>query len=124
MGKLLHFVLYLLLAIIIGNKNCTLRSNIHILLHLPQFAIYSHQFGNNEHERTLLFLLKTFLLKLCMSEPQQPRLLDRVRNTLRLKHMSIKTEKSYIYFIKQFYSVSPQTSSSAKWELRKSGIIY
>ena len=37
-----------------------------------------------------------------MSEPQQPRLLDRVRNTLRLKHMSLKTEKSYIYYIKQF----------------------
>ena len=37
-----------------------------------------------------------------MTEPQQPRLLERVRNTLRLKHMSLKTEKSYVYYIKQF----------------------
>ena len=33
---------------------------------------------------------------LYMSEPQPPRLLDRLRSTLRLKHMSLKTEKSYI----------------------------
>ncbi|MGH2412946.1 MAG: phage integrase N-terminal SAM-like domain-containing protein [Microcystaceae cyanobacterium] len=37
-----------------------------------------------------------------MTEPQQPRLLDRVRDTLRLKHMSLKTEKSYVYYIKEF----------------------
>ena len=37
-----------------------------------------------------------------MNNPQQPRLLERVRSTLRLKHMSLKTEKSYLYYIKQF----------------------
>jgi integron integrase len=37
-----------------------------------------------------------------MTEPQPPRLLDRVRDTLRLKHMSLKTEKSYMYYIKDF----------------------
>ncbi|AFY79212.1 integron integrase [Pleurocapsa sp. PCC 7327] len=37
-----------------------------------------------------------------MTEPQPPRLLDRVRDTLRLKHMSLKTEKSYVYYIKEF----------------------
>ena len=48
------------------------------------------------------FLLQTVLLNLCISEPQQPSRLERVRNTLRLKHMSLKTEKYYIYNIKQF----------------------
>jgi integron integrase len=37
-----------------------------------------------------------------MTEPQSPRLLERVRDTLRLKHMSLKTEKSYLYYIKEF----------------------
>jgi hypothetical protein len=37
-----------------------------------------------------------------MTEPQQPHLLDRVRDTLRLKPMSLKSEKSYVYYIKEF----------------------
>jgi integron integrase len=37
-----------------------------------------------------------------MSEPQPPRLLDQVRQTLRLKHFSPKTEKSYIHYIREF----------------------
>jgi len=37
-----------------------------------------------------------------MNNPHQPRLLERVRSTLRLKQMSLKTEKSYLYYIKQF----------------------
>ncbi|MCW8910863.1 MAG: phage integrase N-terminal SAM-like domain-containing protein [Gammaproteobacteria bacterium] len=32
----------------------------------------------------------------------QPRLLDQVRNVIRLKHYSIRTEKSYISWIKQY----------------------
>jgi integron integrase len=37
-----------------------------------------------------------------MNEPQQPRLLDQVRQCIRLKHMSMKTEKSYVYYIREF----------------------
>jgi len=33
---------------------------------------------------------------------QPPRLLDQVRQTLRLKHFSLKTEKSYIHYIREF----------------------
>lgn len=33
---------------------------------------------------------------------QPPRLLDRVRQAIRLKHFSLKTEKSYLYYIKDF----------------------
>jgi len=32
----------------------------------------------------------------------QPKLLDRIRETMRLKHMSIRTEEAYVYWIKQF----------------------
>jgi integron integrase len=35
-------------------------------------------------------------------QPQQPRLLDQVRNVLRTKHYSYSTEKTYIYWIRQF----------------------
>ena len=37
-----------------------------------------------------------------MSSQKPPRLLDQVRHTLRKKHYSLKTEKSYIYYIRQF----------------------
>jgi S-adenosylmethionine synthetase len=33
---------------------------------------------------------------------QSPRLLDQVRQTIRLKHFSLQTEKSYVYDITQF----------------------
>lgn len=33
---------------------------------------------------------------------KRPKLLDRVRATLRAKHYSYRTEKSYIYWIKRF----------------------
>jgi len=36
-----------------------------------------------------------------MNDPHQPRLLERVRRTLGLKQMSLKTEKSYLYYIKR-----------------------
>ena len=44
----------------------------------------------------------SFLRNLRMNEPQQPRLLDQVRQCLRLKHMSMKTEESYMYYIREF----------------------
>jgi site-specific recombinase XerD len=37
-----------------------------------------------------------------MSQSQPPRLLDQVRQTLRLKHFSLKTEKSYIQYIRDY----------------------
>ncbi|MGB7414627.1 MAG: integron integrase, partial [Thermosynechococcaceae cyanobacterium] len=33
---------------------------------------------------------------------QPPRLLDQVKNVARLKHLSIRTEKSYLYYIRDF----------------------
>jgi integrase len=33
---------------------------------------------------------------------QSPRLLDQVRQTIRLKHFSLQTEKYYVYYITQF----------------------
>ncbi|MDV2994931.1 MAG: Tyrosine recombinase XerC [Chroococcidiopsis sp. SAG 2025] len=35
-------------------------------------------------------------------QPQPPRLLDQVRQSIRLKHFSLKTEKSYVYYIRDF----------------------
>jgi hypothetical protein len=32
----------------------------------------------------------------------KPKLLDRVREQIRLRHYSIRTEKTYIYWIKQY----------------------
>lgn len=37
-----------------------------------------------------------------MTQPQKPRLLDQVRQSMRLRHFSLKTEKSYIYYIRDF----------------------
>ena len=39
---------------------------------------------------------------LLMAQPQQPRLLDRARQSMRLRHFSLKTEKSYVYYIRDF----------------------
>jgi site-specific recombinase XerD len=35
-------------------------------------------------------------------QPQAPRLLDQVRESIRLKHFSLKTERSYVYYIRDF----------------------
>uniref|UniRef100_A0A832H3K3 Integrase SAM-like N-terminal domain-containing protein n=1 Tax=Oscillatoriales cyanobacterium SpSt-402 TaxID=2282168 RepID=A0A832H3K3_9CYAN len=37
-----------------------------------------------------------------MSQPQPPRLLDQIRESIGLKHFSLKTEKSYIHYIRDF----------------------
>jgi hypothetical protein len=34
--------------------------------------------------------------------PQSPRLLDRVREVIRYKHYSLKTEEAYLYWIRFF----------------------
>ncbi|MES9944926.1 MAG: phage integrase N-terminal SAM-like domain-containing protein [Candidatus Thiodiazotropha sp.] len=36
------------------------------------------------------------------TEQRQPRLLERVRTASRQKHFSPKTEKAYVYWIRQF----------------------
>ena len=46
-----------------------------------------------------LLMLKLYR-KCIMTQP--PRLLERVRQVVRLKHFSPKTEKSYLYYIKDF----------------------
>ncbi|MEM9119236.1 MAG: integron integrase [Cyanobacteria bacterium P01_F01_bin.56] len=37
-----------------------------------------------------------------MTQSQNPRLLEQVRQSIRLRHFSLKTEKSYIYYIRDF----------------------
>jgi site-specific recombinase XerD len=37
-----------------------------------------------------------------MSSHQPPRLLDQVREAIRLKHFSLKTEKSYVHYVRDF----------------------
>nr|AAN40814.1 unknown [Synechococcus elongatus PCC 7942 = FACHB-805] len=37
-----------------------------------------------------------------MSSPQPPCLLDQVREAIRPKHFSLKTDKSYLYYIRDF----------------------
>lgn len=37
-----------------------------------------------------------------MDVPQPPKLLDRVRQAIRFRHFSRKTEKSYLYYIRDF----------------------
>jgi hypothetical protein len=37
-----------------------------------------------------------------MSPSQPPHLLDQVRESIRLKHFSLKTEKSYVYYVRDF----------------------
>ena len=37
-----------------------------------------------------------------MPSSQPPRLLDQVRNAIRLRHFSLSTEKSYVYYIRDF----------------------
>ena len=36
------------------------------------------------------------------SDAQRPRLLDQVRDVMRRKHYSLRTEMSYIHWIKRF----------------------
>ena len=36
------------------------------------------------------------------ASPSRPRLLDQVRNAIRRKHYSLRTEESYVHWIKRF----------------------
>ena len=44
----------------------------------------------------------TTLAETQVSQPQPPRLLDQVRNKIRLKHYSLRTEHSYVDWIKRY----------------------
>lgn len=50
--------------------------------------------------------------------PQQPKLLDRLRDRLRLKHYSIRTEQQYVHWVKRFVffhdKKHPQTMGAAE----------
>jgi GR25 family glycosyltransferase involved in LPS biosynthesis len=37
-----------------------------------------------------------------MERPKPPKLLDRLRQTSRFRHLSRKTEKSYLYYLRDF----------------------
>jgi hypothetical protein len=34
--------------------------------------------------------------------PRQPKLLDRVRDSIRARHLSLKTEKAYLHWVRRF----------------------
>ena len=59
----------------------------------------THQLWKQYCMRGCKFTVFSFLRNLSMNELQQPRLLDRVRQCIRLKHMSMKTEEPYMYYI-------------------------
>lgn len=46
--------------------------------------------------------------------PTQPKLLDQVRNVLRLHHYSIRTEHSYVDWIKRYIRFHQMTSAAAR----------
>ncbi|GBE75740.1 hypothetical protein myaer87_29670 [Microcystis aeruginosa NIES-87] len=56
-------------------------------------------------------------------EAQFHRLLERVREVMRLKHLSLKTEKSYLYYIRDFILFTQQTPPLQRWECPKSASI-
>ena len=44
----------------------------------------------------------------CASAPRSPRLLDRVRDAIRVRHYSIRTERAYTDWIRRFIVVLEQ----------------
>jgi hypothetical protein len=37
-----------------------------------------------------------------LEEKREPKLLDRVRDALRVRHMSLRTEKAYLHWIRRY----------------------
>ena len=52
-------------------------------------------------------------------ENKRPMLLEVVRNRLRLKHDSLKTEKAYVYWIRRYISLISKTLQK-----KLSGVIF
>lgn len=57
-----------------------------------------------------------------MESSQPPRLLDQVRQAIRFKHYSLKTEKSYVYYIRDFILFIKSVTQEI-WTLVKFGLI-
>ena len=52
-------------------------------------------------------------------EPKPRKLLDQVRDALRIKQSSIRTEQAYVNWIKRFILFHHKRHSPRKWALRK-----
>ena len=44
------------------------------------------------------------------------KLLDQMRHVLRLKHMSIRTEKAYVQWAKRFTPISAERNAATIWD--------
>lgn len=66
-----------------------LRSKLGIMGVIPHLRDNTHNY-------------RAFAATRVMEAPQPPKLLDRVRQTARFRHLSRKTEKSYLYYIRDF----------------------
>jgi hypothetical protein len=51
--------------------------------------------------------------------PSKPRLFDQVRERMRLRHYSLRTEESYLHWIKRFVLFQGR-NIPARWEDRRS----
>ena len=56
----------------------------------------------NDYSDTAALSCDNFLPEKGCNDQPKPRLLDQVRNVIRLKHYSIRTEQSYIDWIKRY----------------------
>jgi hypothetical protein len=54
------------------------------------------------HLRDNTYNYRAFAATRVMDAPQLPKLLDRVRQTARFRHLSCKTETSYLYYVRDF----------------------
>ena len=50
-----------------------------------------------------------------MSFAQPPKLLDQIRNLIRLRHMSHKTERAYISYARDYYYFT-KSAIHVRWE--------
>ena len=69
-----------------------------------------------------LILRVNSALEVLFMETQKPKLLDQVRCEARLRHLSLKTERAYIYYIRR-YIFSITNVIHLKWEQMKSATI-
>jgi hypothetical protein len=50
---------------------------------------------------------------------REPKLLERVREAIRVRHLSLRTEKAYLYWIRQ-YILFTASGTPRRWESRRS----
>ena len=63
-----------------------------------------------------------FVCEATSPEPQKPRLLDRVREEIRKRHYSLRTEKTYVGWIRRFCSTASATLPG--WARRRYPAIF